>query len=110
MKKLTALCLTFVLAFALSVPAFATSSDTVVNADIINFTPEEIAEQKAIGHGAGGMKLAFRQIVWEGAISAPSHRARPGQHRKKNCPPQTLERSSAGAVGMSCKVQIVFFA
>ena len=48
MKKLTALCLTFVLAFALSVPAFATSSDTVVNADIINFTPEEIAEQKAI--------------------------------------------------------------
>lgn len=63
-----------------------------------------------IGHGAGGMKLAFRQIVWEGAISAPSHRARPGQHRKKNCPPQTLERSSAGAVGMSCKVQIVFFA
>ena len=30
-----------------------------------------------IGHGAGSMKLAFRQIVWEGAISAPSHTIHP---------------------------------
>lgn len=46
MKKLTALCLTFVLAFALSVPAFATSSDTVVNADIINWKCQEMCSRE----------------------------------------------------------------
>lgn len=56
MKKLTALCLTFVLAFALSVPAFATSSDTVVNADIIEEHSVEIpadAAQHRIQRHAG---------------------------------------------------------